>query len=105
MKMSLYVEYWEDILLHLSEPLPTYRSTLLEDFWPSNNWKFNYVKVELPSTSLVVNLEDSIMHPYCAPKNLKLAPLYTLFKDFNNGDFVLVRPYDPFLVPIWMGRT
>jgi hypothetical protein len=63
------------------------------------------VKVELPSTSPVVDPKESIMHPYCGPKNLKLAPLYTLFKDFKNGDFVLVRPDDPFLVPIWMGRT
>jgi hypothetical protein len=29
----------------------------------------------------------------------------TLFKDFNNGDFVLVKPYDPLLVLVWLGRT
>ncbi len=32
MKMVLYVEYWEDILLHLSKLLPPQSSTLLEGF-------------------------------------------------------------------------
>jgi hypothetical protein len=49
---------------------------------------------------LVVDLEDPVIHPYCGPKNLKLAPTYTSFKDINNGDFVLVRPHDPLLVPV-----
>jgi hypothetical protein len=30
MKMKPYVEYWEDILLHLSRPLPLQRTTLLD---------------------------------------------------------------------------
>jgi len=29
---------------------------------------------------------------------------YTPFKDFNNGDFVLVKPRDLLLIPMWMGR-
>jgi hypothetical protein len=37
MKMNPYVDYWEDVLLHLSKLLPTQRSTLLEGFWPSSN--------------------------------------------------------------------
>jgi hypothetical protein len=98
MKMSLYVDYSKDILLHLSKPLPTQRSTFLESFWPSNNWKLNYVKVELLSIRLVVDLENPVMHPYCGPENLKLVPTYTLFKDLNNGDFVLVRLHGPLLV-------
>jgi hypothetical protein len=40
MKM-LYVEYWEDILLHLSRLLPPQNSTLLEGLWPSSNWRAN----------------------------------------------------------------
>jgi len=31
-KMSPYVDYWEDILLHLSKPLPIQGCTLLEGF-------------------------------------------------------------------------
>jgi hypothetical protein len=30
---------------------------------------------------------------------------YTPFKDLNNGDFILVKLHDLFLVPMWMGRT
>jgi hypothetical protein len=26
-------------------------------------------------------------------------------RDLNNGDFVLVKPHDPLLIPMWMGRT
>jgi hypothetical protein len=36
---------------------------------------------------------------------LKLAPTYTPFRDLNSGDFVPVKLHDPFLVPIWLGRT
>jgi hypothetical protein len=45
MKMSLYVDYWKDILLHLSKPLPVQRSSLLKGFWPCSNWKLNYERV------------------------------------------------------------
>jgi hypothetical protein len=53
----------------------------------------------------VDDVEDLIMHPYCGPKNLKPSLACTSFKDLNNGDFVLVRPHDPLLVPMWIGRT
>jgi len=32
MKMKSYVEYWEDILLHLSRPLSRQSATLFEGF-------------------------------------------------------------------------
>ncbi len=34
MKMSMYLDYLKDVLLHLSKPLPTQGSTLLEGSWP-----------------------------------------------------------------------
>ncbi len=37
--------------------------------------------------------------------NLKLVLTYTLFRDFNNGDFVIMKPYDLLFVLVWMGRT
>jgi hypothetical protein len=77
----------------------------LEGFWPCNNWKLNSAKVELPSTTLIVDLEDPLIFPYYGPKNLKLAPTYTPFRFLNNGDFVLVTFHNPFLVPIWLGKT
>jgi hypothetical protein len=59
--MSLYVDYWEDVLLHLSKPLPIQRPTFLEGFGPSNNWKLNYVRVELPFAKPVVDLENLVI--------------------------------------------
>jgi hypothetical protein len=60
MKMKPYVEYWEDILLHLSRPLPLQSTIILEGFWPSNNWRFNYARVSLSTTMNVVDLEYPI---------------------------------------------
>jgi hypothetical protein len=50
MKMKPYVEYWEDILLHLSRPLPCRSAILLEGLWPLSNWKSDYCKVLLSTT-------------------------------------------------------
>jgi hypothetical protein len=105
MRMSPYVDYWEDILLHLWKPLPAQGCTLLEGFWPSNNWKLNYARAKLLSTTSVVDFKDLVICPYCEPISMKPIFAYTLFRDFNNGDFVLVKPHDPFLVPVWLGRT
>jgi hypothetical protein len=60
MKMKSYVEYWEDILLHLSKPFPYQSATLLEGFLPLGNWKSNYSKVLLLTIVVGVNLEDPI---------------------------------------------
>jgi hypothetical protein len=96
----LYVEYLEDILLHLLRPLPPQSSTLLEGFWPSSNWRANYVISSLSTVINVVNPKDPIQVPYCGPKNMKPLTTYTPFKYFNVGDFVLVRPHDFDLVPL-----
>ncbi len=47
MKMKPYVEYWKDILLHLSKSLPCQSAIFLEGLWPLNNWKSDYSKVSL----------------------------------------------------------
>jgi hypothetical protein len=60
MKMKLYVEYWENILLHLSKPLPPQSIILLEGFWTSNNWKSNYARVLLSIVMDIVDPEDLI---------------------------------------------
>ncbi len=92
-------------MLHLSKSLPFQSSTLLEGFWPLGNWRSNYARASLPTRMEVDDVEYLIMHPYCGPKNLKPSLAYTLFKDFNSGDFVLVRPHDPLLVLMWIGKT
>jgi hypothetical protein len=91
--------------LYLSKPLLAQGSTLLEGFWPCSNWKSNYAKVELQSTTPAVDLENPLVFPYYGLKNLKLGPAYTPFRDLNNGDFVFMRLHDLFLLPIWLGRT
>jgi len=52
-----------------------------------------------------VDPEDPIQCLYCGPKNMRPSTTYTLFRHLNDEDFVLVKPYDPGLVPIWIGRT
>ncbi len=54
---------------------------------------------------LVVDSEDVVICPYCGPINMKPIFTYTMIRNLNNGDFVLVKPHDPFLLPIWLGRT
>jgi hypothetical protein len=102
MKMNPYVDYWEDILLHLSKPLLAQGCIILEGFWPSSNWKLNYAKVEFPSTTSIIP-KDPIIHPYYGPNNLKSILAYTLCRDLNNGDFIFMRPHDPLLVLVWLG--
>jgi hypothetical protein len=60
MKMKSYVEYWEDILLHLSRSLPFQSIIFLEGFWPSNSWRFNYANVSLSIMMDVVDPENPI---------------------------------------------
>ncbi len=102
MKMKSYVEYQEDIFLHLSKPLFRQSATLLEGFQPSSNWKSKYSKVLLSIVILDVDPKNLIQHPYYGPKNMWPSLVCTLFRDLNDGDFVLVRLHDPSLVPIWM---
>jgi hypothetical protein len=99
MKMNPYMEYWEDILLHLSIPLPPQSATLLEGFWPSSNWRSNYARASLSTIIDVVDIEDLVQLPYCGSKNMKPLNTYTPFRDLNVENFVLMGPHNPNLVP------
>ncbi len=92
-------------MLHLSKLLPPQSTTLLEGFWPSSNWRSNYVRLSLSTVMDIVDLEDPIRVLYCGLNNMRPLTTYTPFKDFNVGDFVFVRSHDPDLVPFWMGRA
>jgi hypothetical protein len=105
MKMKPYVEYSEDILLHLLKLLPPQNVTLLEGFWPLSNWRPNYASVSFSIVMDIIDAEDPVRVPYSVLKNMRPLTAYTPFKDFNVGDFVLVRPHDPNLVHLWMGRV
>ncbi len=105
MKMKSYVEYWEDILLHLLKPFPIQSATLLEGFLALGNWRSKYSKVLLSTNVVGVNLKDPIQRLYGGLKNMRPSITYTLFKDLHDGHFVLVRPHEPSLVLVWMGRA
>jgi len=66
---------------------------------------FNYAKASLPFIMEVINSKDLVMYLNCGPKNLKPTLVYILFKDFNIGKFVFMRPHDLVLVLVWMRRT
>jgi hypothetical protein len=76
MKLKPYVEYWEDILLHLSKLLPCHNATLLEGFWPLSNWRSNYLRVSLLIAIVSANLEDPIQCPYVGRRTWALQ-IYT----------------------------
>ncbi len=59
----------------------------------------------LSTTMDIVDLEDPFWVLYCRPKNMRPLTAYTPFRDLNVKDFVLVRPHDPNIVPLWMGRA
>ncbi len=69
---------------------------------PSSNWKSKYSKALLSIVVLNVDPKTLIQHPYYGPKNMWPSLVCTLFRDLNDGDFVLVRLHDPSLVPILM---
>jgi hypothetical protein len=101
--MKSYVEYWEDILLHLSRPLPCQNATFLDSVWSLSNWKSNYYRALLLTIVVDVDLEDPILCPYYGLKNMRPSITYAPFRDFNGEDFVIVIPHHLGLVPVWMG--
>ncbi len=105
--MGPYVKYWESILELLSKPIPRQSFVLLEGFWPSSNWRANY---EHASIRIIVDvdLEDLVILPYYGPRILRPSlniATYTHFCDLFISRFVLVRPLDPIVYHVWMGRA
>jgi len=65
------------------------------------------VRFSLPFALVLEDIESPIIPSYCGPKNMKLSlstTTYTPFRDLHEGDFVLTRPCEPKVYPIWMGR-
>jgi hypothetical protein len=62
-KLGPYMDYWENILELLLNPLPIQNSTHLEGFWLSNNWRFSHVQSAIPPI-VDVDLEDLVIAPY-----------------------------------------
>jgi hypothetical protein len=89
----------------LSRQLPLQSIILLEGFWPSSNWRSNYVRASVSTVMDVVDPEDPIQIPYCGPKNMRPLTVDMSFKKLNVGNFVFLKPHDPNLIPLWMGRA
>ncbi len=79
----------------------------MEGFWPSSNWRANYEHTSIPIV-VDVDLEDLVILPYYGPRNMHPSlntTTYTLFRDLFVGSFVLVRPSNPTIYLVWMGRA
>jgi hypothetical protein len=106
-KFGSYVAYGENILELLLNLLPHQNSTLLEGFWSSNNWRSNHMWSAI-STIVDADLKDSIIAPYCDPKNMRPSLKTTVdtpFWDSILDNFVLVKPTNLELYHVWMGRV
>jgi hypothetical protein len=91
----------------LSKPIPLQSYVLLEDFWPFNNWRYNYEHASIP---IVVDVDpkDPIILPYYDPKNMHPSlstTTYTPFHDLFVGHLIFVRLVDFIVYPMWMGRA
>ncbi len=53
----------------------------------------------------IVDPKYPIQIPYYGPKNMRPLIAYMPFRDLNVGNFVLMKPHDSNLVPLWMGRV
>jgi hypothetical protein len=71
MKMKPYVEYEDDILLHLSRLLPPQNAILLQGFWPLSNWRSNYARASLSIGMDVADVKDPIRLPYYGLENMR----------------------------------
>jgi hypothetical protein len=79
----------------------------LEGFWPYNNWRTNYEHESIP-TIINVDPKDPIIPPYCGLRNMcpSLSTIaYMPFCDLFVGNFVLMRPINPIVYHVWMGRA
>ena len=94
----------------LHRPTPPAPPSLLEGFWPNTDWTtsappLNDHRGKFHPMDIDVTPEDVVPEPYCGPKNEQPGHTYNPWRDVLVGDFVLVRPSDPLLFPVWMGRA
>jgi hypothetical protein len=100
-----YIDYWKGILAELEKPLPPTVTTLVEGFWPNHDWSGmeSAPLCLLPETD--VTPEDEEPEPYCGPKSAQPKPALDPWRDVLPGAWVLLRPSDPDIYPVWLGRA
>ena len=100
-----YVEYWERVLCELKEPLPEARMELNEGFWPQHDWRVTKEEIQTPRVNPVdMNIEEE-PEPYCGPANEAPRESFNPWIDICPGSWVLLRPEDPAVCPVWQGRA
>ncbi len=76
----------------LLKPIPWHSFILLEDFWPSNNWRVNYEHASIP-TIVDFDPKDLFILPYFGTRNMRPSLniiTYTPLRDLFVGNFVLL---------------
>ena len=98
------------MLSELDKPLPVTPLELVEGFQPRHDWRVFEDEVSCPRcSSLIVDEdvtpEDEEPELYCGPANE--APEYPLnpWHDIRPGRWVLLRPENPLICPVWQGRV
>lgn len=100
-----YVDYWKVLLGELDKPLPTTPSRLMEGFWPSTHNLGNVPVLQLVGTEGDTTPEDEVLEPYCGPYNERPKHAFNPWRDVKEGSWVLLRPSDPDVYPVWLGRA
>ncbi len=66
------------------------------------------MRFSIPLVPIFDDMEDPTILPYCGPKNMKPSlsiATYIPFADLHKGDFLLARPFELEIYPVWMGRV
>jgi hypothetical protein len=104
-----YVEYWDRIILELDKPLPDTPLELVEGFWPRHHWGLRPEEIPQPGSLVLAPLdvtpEDEEPEPYCGPANEVPQGRFNPWRDVFDGCWVLLRPEDPLVCPVWLGRA
>ena len=101
-----YVEYWKRVMSELSKPLPECATELIEGFWPQHDWRVMEEETVRPRVNPVdMNIEEEDLEPYCGPTNEAPRESFNPWIDIRPGSWVLLRPEDPIVCPVWQGRA
>ena len=83
---------------------------LVEGFWPHHDWRVFEDEVLRPRCSSLrldedVTPEDEDVEPFCGLANKAPETPFNPWCDIRPGSWVLLRPEDPLICPIWQRRV
>jgi hypothetical protein len=112
-RMEAYVQYWVDIITELrSDDPPQAPTTLVYGFWPTTQWTTAHPppppapdEVRRQRDLANATPEDERPDPWCGPLRRRPRPAFNPYRDALVGNFVLIRPNDTTIYPVWMGRV